>query len=70
MIVILATEAAQGGFCILHLKTFGPTPKPVIVVIGDTEFVIVPAPEIKVQVPTPIAAAFAAMVAVEVTQTV
>lgn len=70
VMVTLETEFAQGGFEIVHLKTFGPTPRPVIVVEGDNEFVIVPDPEIKVHAPVPTNAGFAAMVAPAVVQTV
>jgi hypothetical protein len=70
VIVTFETEFAQGGFDIVHLKTFAPTPNPVIVVEGDNEFVIVPAPERSVHTPVPTAAAFAPIVAPDVVQTV
>mgnify|MGYP003394699347 CR=1 FL=1 len=70
VMVTLEIELAQGGFEIVHLKTFAPTPGPVIVVEGDNEFVIVPDPEIKVHAPVPITGVFAAMVAPAVVQTV
>lgn len=38
---------------------FVPTASPVIEVVGDKEFVIVPDPEIKLQVPVPVNGVFA-----------
>ncbi len=64
MIVIVETEGAQGEFEMVHAKTFVPNPKAVIPVVGDNEFVIVPAPETKVQAPVPMVGAFAVIVAV------
>ena len=52
--VTFETEFAQGGLDIVHAKIFDPVPKPVIVVDGDKEFVIVPEPEIRVQAPDPV----------------
>ncbi len=37
----------------VHEKTFVPTAKPVIVVLGIREFVITPVPETKVHLPIP-----------------
>jgi hypothetical protein len=54
----------------VHAKTFDPVPKPVIVVDGDKEFVIVPEPEIKVQTPDPVNGLLADIVAPADTQTV
>jgi hypothetical protein len=51
--VIVEDEAKQGAFEIVHWKTFVPNAKPVIVVVGNNEFVITPVPETKVQAPTP-----------------
>ena len=47
-------EERQGGFEIVHLKTFIPSANPVMVVLGKSEFVITPVPEINDQVPTPV----------------
>ena len=67
--VTFETELAQGGFEIVHTKTFVPTPKPVIVVLFKVGVVIVPAPETKVHKPVPIAGTFPAIVAAELVQT-
>ena len=61
MIVTFETEFAQGEFEMVQAKTFIPNPKPVIDVVGESEFVIVPLPEIKVQTPVPTVAVFAAI---------
>lgn len=53
--------AEHGLFEIVHSKIFNPKPKPVIDVDGDNEFVIVPEPDIKDQVPIPTVAALAFM---------
>lgn len=47
-----------------HSKTFVPIPKPVIPEFGFPGFVTTPEPEIKVQVPVPVAAIFPARTAV------
>lgn len=52
-------EARQGEFEIVHAKTFVPSANPVIEVIGESELVIVPEPEIKLHVPTPTVAVLA-----------
>lgn len=70
VIVTLETELAQGGFEIVQLKIFTPTPRPVIVVEADKEFVIVPEPEINVHTPVPTKGLLAAIVAPPETQTV
>jgi hypothetical protein len=54
----------------VHWKTFGPVPSPVILVVGESELVIVPLPEIKLQAPVPVTGVFAAIVAPDETQTV
>ena len=64
VIVTFELEFAQGEFEIVQAKTFAPNPNPVIVVLGINEFVIVPDPEIRDQVPTPTVAVFAAMIVV------
>lgn len=53
MIVTVETEGGQTPLEIVQLKTFGPEAKPVTVVVGETELVIVPLPETKDHVPTP-----------------
>ena len=67
--VTFADEDAQGGLEVVHLKTFGPTPKPVIVVLFKVGVVIVPLPETKVHKPVPIAGLFPAIVATPLVQT-
>ena len=57
----LELDEGQGGFEMVHSKTFTPKPKPVILVVGESELVIVPLPEIKVQTPEPTVALFALM---------
>ena len=61
--VTFEVEAKQGALEIVQAKTFTPKPIPVIAVVGDNEFVIVPLPEITDQVPTPTVAALAAITA-------
>ena len=63
-IAIVEVEAAQGGFEIVHAKTFVPNPAPVTEVVGESEFVIVPLPEINVHTPIPTVGVFAAIVVV------
>ena len=63
VILTLETDEAQGRFEMVHRKTFIPGPRLVMVVAADSEFVMVPDPEIKVHAPVPIAGTFAAMVA-------
>ena len=63
VIVTFETEAAQGGLEIVQAKTFIPKPKPVMDVVGESEFVIAPLPETKVQTPVPITGILEAMVA-------
>lgn len=48
----------------VHAKTFAPNPKPIIDVVGESEFVIVPLPDTIVQAPTPTIALLAAIVVV------
>ncbi len=52
----------QVPLVIIHSKTFVPIPKPVILVVGDKEFVIVPEPETTDHVPTPEVGVLAAIV--------
>ncbi len=68
MIVTSSNEAAQGGFAIVHRKTFAPVPRPVIPEVGLLGDVIVPEPLISVHVPVPAAAVLPASVAVLLTQ--
>ncbi len=60
----MEVEAAQGAFPIVHAKTFVPTASPVIDVVGDNEFVIIPVPETNDHVPMPTVAVFANIVVV------
>ena len=55
-------EAKQGKLEIVHWKIFVPKGKPVIEVVGDNEFVIVPPPETKVQTPVPTVAVLAVII--------
>ena len=64
MIAIVDEEAAQGEFEMVHWKIFVPTARPVIEVVGESEFVIVPDPEIKLQLPIPTSAVLAFIVVV------
>ncbi len=64
MIVMVETDGAHGELEIVHAKTFVPKPNAVIPVVGDNEFVMVPAPETKVQAPVPMVGTFAVIVAV------
>ena len=61
MMAIVAEDAAQGRFEIVHAKTFVPKAKPVIDVFGKVGFVIVPEPETKVHKPVPTTGVFAAI---------
>ena len=45
----------------VQAKIFTPKAKPVIDVVGNNEFVIVPVPETKVQIPVPTVAVLAVM---------
>lgn len=56
------TEGIHGRPEIVHAKTFIPAPKPVIVVTGDKEFVMIPLPETKDHAPLPTVGVFAAVV--------
>ncbi len=62
--VTVETEAKQGALEIVQAKTFAPNANPVIDVVGDNEFVMVPEPETKVQTPTPTVAVFAVITVV------
>ena len=53
MIVTFELDGKQGALEIVHSKTFVPDPKPVTLVFGNNEFVIIPVPEISVQAPAP-----------------
>ena len=60
--VTFEAEDAQGEFEIVHWKIFVPNPSPVMFVVGESEFVIIPLPEIKLHVPVPVTAEFAAII--------
>lgn len=55
-------EGAHGAFAIVQVKTLFPKPKLVMVVFGNNEFVMTPAPETNVQAPAPTAGKFPFMV--------
>lgn len=65
-----SNEGVHGGLEVVQRKVLFPTPKPVMVVTGLVGDVIVPDPPIKVQRPEPAVVVFAAIVAVELIQTV
>lgn len=69
-ITILSCDAVHGGLVILHLKVLLPTPNPVITEVGLFGETIVPLPPINVQIPVPAVGVLAAIVALDVTQTV
>lgn len=69
-IITLSNDATQGALEVVHRNVLLPTPKPVIVVAGLVGVVIVPDPPINVQSPAPAVGVFAAIVALELTQTV
>ena len=54
----------HGGFEIVQVNTFAPTPRPVTPDVGEDGVVIVPVPLVNVQVPVPIVGVFPAKVAV------
>jgi hypothetical protein len=62
VMVTFEIEFGQTPLLIVHLKTFAPTPKAVMPVVGEVGVVIKPAPEIKVQLPVPTAGVFPFMV--------
>ena len=67
LLTITATveeEGEHGEFEMVHAKTFVPIAKPVIELVGESEFVIVPAPATKVQTPVPTVAVFAVIIVV------
>ena len=71
VIVTFEAEAAHGGLEMVHAKTFVPKPIPVIEVVGESEFVMVPLPEINDHDPIPTRAGLAFIVVVgEVIQSI
>ncbi len=64
IMAIVEVDAAQGELEMVHAKIFVPKAKPVIEVVGEREFVIIPVPEIKVHAPTPTVAVFAVIAVV------
>jgi hypothetical protein len=62
-IVTVETEGAHGGFEMVHSKTLVPTPRPEMLVVGESELVIVPDPDRRAQEPVPTEGVFAAMTA-------
>jgi hypothetical protein len=63
-IVTVSVDAVHGGLEMVHMNTFAPAPRPVMVVDDDPGVVMVPAPLTSVQVPVPITGVFAAIVTV------
>ena len=71
LIVTSSEDAAQTPFVIVQLNTFAPTPNPVTPEVGEEGVVIVPVPDVNVQIPVPVTGVFPASVAVPgVSQTV
>ena len=70
VMITSSKEATQGAFEMVHLKVLFPTPNPVMLVFGELGETIVPLPPIKVQAPVPAVGVFAAITALELTQTV
>ena len=64
VICILEVEGAQAPLLISHSNKFTPKPIFVTVVVADVADVIVPLPEIKLQLPTPILGTFPLIIAV------
>lgn len=59
----MEVEDAQGGLAIVHANTFVPNPKPVMEVVGESEFVIVPLPDTNDHDPIPTNAVLAFIMA-------
>ena len=70
VIDIVEVVEGQTPLLIVHLKISTPTPNAVKPVVSSVGVVIVPVPPINVQLPVPIAAVFAAIVAVVLAQIV
>lgn len=58
-------EEVQGALAMVHLKVLFPVPSPVIPEVGELGEVMLPVPDINVQVPAPTVGVFPAKVAVE-----
>ena len=58
VIVTVELDDKHGALEIAQSKTLFPKPKPVTVVFGNKEFVMIPEPEIKVHAPVPTARKF------------
>lgn len=58
VIATVEDDDVQGALVIVHLKIFVPIARPVTVVPGESEFVIIPVPETNVQAPVPTAGKF------------
>ena len=63
MLILTTSEIVSQAFFIVHLNTFSPIPKPVIVETSEWRSVMIPLPLIKLQVPTPSGLFTAAIVA-------
>ena len=59
VIVTFEEDGAQGALEMVQAKIFTPNPKPVMEVVGESELVIVPLPDINVHTPVPTVAVFA-----------
>ncbi len=64
VITTSSCESVQTPFNKVHLKVFGPTPKPVTPEVGLVGVVIVPVPLTRVHVPPPVVGVLADRVAV------
>lgn len=64
VIVTFEIEGAHAEFVIVHANTLVPNPNPVMLVVEESEFVIVPDPEIRFHAPIPTIGVFAFIVAV------
>ena len=65
VMVTVEVDGVQGGLSMVHWNTFAPSARPVIEEVGDDGEVIVPVPLTSVQVPVPVAGAFAASVVLD-----
>jgi hypothetical protein len=61
--VMLEADEVQGELLIDHVRTVVPAVKPVIVLLGESELVIVPGPETLIHAPIPAVGVLPASVA-------
>ena len=64
LIVTSSEDVGHVPFDVVHVNTFAPTPNPVTPDVGEEGVVIVPVPDVNVQVPVPTAGVLPAKVAV------